>query len=47
MPNLCDYIDAYIHVKGTITFPDTGKAGALSNADKKQYLKIVLHLLIA
>ena len=34
-PNLCDYSDAYIHVKGTITVPDTGTAGALSDADKK------------
>ena len=24
--NLCDYSDAYIHVKGTITVPNTGTA---------------------
>ena len=23
--NLCDYSDAYIHVEGTIEFPNTGK----------------------
>ena len=23
--NLCDYSDEYIHVKGTIEFPNTGK----------------------
>ena len=29
---LCDYSDAYIHVKGTITIPNTA---AVNNANKK------------
>ena len=33
--SLCDYNDAYILVKGTITVASTGTAAALSNADKK------------
>ena len=47
--NLCDYLDAYILVKGTITI--TG-AKLMQQLDKqmkeikKWYLKIVLHLLI-
>ena len=47
--NLCDYSDAYILVKGTITI--TG-AKLMQQLDKqmkeikKWYLKIVLHLLI-
>ena len=35
----------YIHVKGTITSPSTVTATA-PIIEKKQYLKIVLHLLI-
>ena len=38
MSNLFDYSDAYMHVKGTITVPNTGTAAAP---------KIVFHLLIA
>ena len=30
-----DYSDAYIHVKGTITVPNTGTAAALNNRNKK------------
>ena len=46
--NLCDYSDAYILVKGTITVPNTAASDmAVNNTNKKQYLKIVLHLLIA
>ena len=34
--NLCDYSDAYILVKGTITVPITAAAGvAVNNTDKK------------
>ena len=45
--NLCDYSDAYILVKGTITVPNTAASDmAVNNTNKKQYLKIVLHLLI-
>ena len=32
-PSLCDYIDAYIRVKGTITVPNT--AAADGNANKE------------
>ena len=33
--NLCHYNDAYILVKGTITVPNTGPAGAtVNNANK-------------
>ena len=46
--SLCDYSDAYIHVKGTVTIPNTGTAAAPDNRNKKKkYLKIVLHSLIA
>ena len=46
--NLCDYSDAYILVEGTITVPNTAASDmAVNNTNKKQYLKIVLHLLIA
>ena len=38
--NLCDYSDAYIHVKGTITIPNMAAAGvAANNANKKVILK--------
>ena len=34
--NLCDYSDAYIDVKGSITVPNTAAAGAAANnANKK------------
>ena len=39
-PNLCDYSDSYIHVKGTITVPNTGNAAAPNNIDKKVICKI-------
>ena len=46
--SLCDYSDAYIHVRGTITVNNTAAEGATaSNSNKKEYLKIVIHLLIA
>ena len=46
--SLCDYGDAYILVKGNITVNNTAAEGAAaSNTNKKQYLKIVLHLLAA
>ena len=32
---LCDYSDAYIHVKGTITVPNTGTAAAPNNRNTK------------
>ena len=47
-PNLCDYSDAYILVKGTLTVPNTEAAGAAkNNTNKKVILKIVHHSLIA
>ena len=33
--NLCDYSDAYIYVKGTITVPNTGTTAASNNRIKK------------
>ena len=45
--SLCDYSDAYILVKETITVSNTGKEQSLIIETKKEYLKIVLHLLIA
>ena len=46
--SLCNYSDAYILVKGTITIAPVPPAAANpSNNDKKKYLKLVLHLLIA
>ena len=42
--SLCDYSDAYILFKGTITVPITAAAGAAVNITNKKYL-IVLHLL--
>ena len=38
--SLCDYIDACILVKGTITVPNTAAAGAAAdNANKKVIIK--------
>ena len=38
--NLCDYSDAYVLVKGTITVPNTAAAGvAVNNANKNLILK--------
>ena len=38
--NLCDYSDAYIYVKATITVPNTEAAAApLSNINKKVIFK--------
>ena len=46
--SLCDYSDAYILVKRTIIVPNTAVPGeTVNNTNKKQYLKIVLHLLVA
>ena len=33
--NLCDYADAYIFVKGTITITGAGDAAAARQADEK------------
>ena len=46
--SLFDYRDAYILVKGTIAVNNTAAADAdANNTNRRQYLKIVLHLLIA
>ena len=46
--SLCDYSDAYVHVKGTITVNNTAAADAdANNTNKKVIFKIVLHLLFA
>ena len=46
--SLCDYSDAYILVKGTITVPNMAAAGkAVNNTNKNVILKIVSLLLIA
>ena len=37
--SLCDYSDAYIDVKGTITFPKSGTTTAQKNANKKAIFK--------
>ena len=38
--NLCDYSDAYILLKGTITVPNTAAAGAaVNNTNKKVIFK--------
>ena len=37
--NLCDYSDAYIHVKGTIEVWNTRTAAALNNRNKKATFK--------
>ena len=44
--SLCDYSDAYILVKRSISANNTAADGAAANNTKK-YLKIVLHLLTA
>ena len=45
---LCDYNDAYILIKETITVPNTAAADAhANNANKKVIFKMILHLLIA
>ena len=45
--SLCDYSDAYISVKVTITVNNTTAAGAnANNTDKKWYLKTAPRLLI-
>ena len=36
---LCDYSDAYIYVKGTITVPNTGTATAPNNGNTKVIFK--------
>ena len=49
--NLCDYSDACILVKGTITINNTAATAAAANNNNndtnKKHLKIVLHLLLA
>ena len=48
--SLCDYSDAYILVKGTITITGAGADAAARRADERDkvgHLKIVLPLLIA
>ena len=45
--SLCDYSDAYIPVKGTIVITNTGTQESLNNRNKKVYLRLALHLLIA
>ena len=38
--NLCDYCDAYLHGKGTITVPNTaGEAAAVNNNNNKIIFK--------
>ena len=45
--SLCDYSDAYILVKRSITVSNTAADGAAANnTNKKVILKTVLHLLI-
>ena len=38
-PNSSDYSDAHIHVKGTITVPNTGTAAASNNRNKTVIFK--------
>ena len=46
--NLCDYSDAYVHIKRTITVPAHQHKSQLQIIEIKQsYLKIALHLLFA
>ena len=46
--SLCDYSDACIHVRGTITVNNTAAEGAAANnTNKKVIFKIALHLLNA
>ena len=43
--NVCDYSDAYIHVKLSITIPKAAATAApVNNTNKKVIFKIVLHL---
>ena len=42
--NICNYSDAYIHVKGPITIPNTGVQSTNGNNVNKK-LKIVFQLL--
>ena len=37
--NLCDYSDAYIYVRGTITVPNTGIAATTNNRNKNVIFK--------
>ena len=34
--NLCDYIDPYMHVKGTVTVSNTAGAGAAVNISNRK-----------
>ena len=43
--HLCDHSNAYIHVKGTITVPNTGTAAAPNNRNKSVIFEIVFHLI--
>ena len=45
--SLCDYSNAYVHVKGTITVDNTAAAAAANNTIKKVIFKNVLHVLFA
>ena len=46
--SLYDYSDAYILAKENITIANTAAAGEAANiGDKKEYFRIVLHLLAA
>ena len=45
--SLCDYSDPYILAKGTLTVKNTGTVAVPNSINKKWYLKIVVHLLIA
>ena len=46
--SLCDYSDVYVVLKGNISVNNTVAEGAAkNNTKKKQYSKIVLHLLTA
>ena len=44
---LCNYSDAYIHVKETITVPNTGNTAAPNNVKKKGISKTFAPLLVA
>ena len=44
---LCNYSDAYIAVKGTVTVLNTGTAAASNDRNKEVVSKIVHHSLIA
>ena len=45
--SLCDYSEAYILFKGSITVANTGASATTKNSIKRSYLKVVLHLLTA